>query len=275
MSRSAQRRGRAHRAHPRNHRDAEHPAEQDGGGHLRTADTPVGGMRPSGKDAPPTIGVATVVEDAGNAIRRQTLDDHESSRRPGRNTGGGVRGARYRNSSAWRSGGSLVIDHCIRALPTGAKRWASGKKPRTVNDLVELLENHQVTQRLCGGATPAPGGAGETRTERRGRTLESQRTRAPPTRRPEPDRRGPRRARPSDPERGVEVLHVRPDGPPGPPLSRRCIHAHGQSVRQERGGLPPHHLLVPRADRHPQPTGSQGEICDARRSDAGGHIERA
>ncbi|CAL8356060.1 unnamed protein product [Boreogadus saida] len=53
MCRSAQRRGRAHRAHPRNHGDAEHPAEQDGGGHLRTADTPVGGMRPRGKDAVP------------------------------------------------------------------------------------------------------------------------------------------------------------------------------------------------------------------------------
>ena len=91
----------------------------------------------------------------------------------------------------------LVIDRCIRALPTGAKRWASGNQPRTVNDLVELLENHQVTQRLCGGATPAGGGAGETRTERRGRTPESQRTQAPPTRAPAypnqtiADRRGP------------------------------------------------------------------------------------
>ena len=91
----------------------------------------------------------------------------------------------------------LVIDRCIRALPTGAKRWASGNQPRTVNDLVELLENHQVTQRLCGGATPAGGGAGETRTERRGRAPESQRSQAPPTRAPAypnqtlADRRGP------------------------------------------------------------------------------------
>ena len=91
----------------------------------------------------------------------------------------------------------LVIDRCIRALPTGAKRWASGNQPRTVNDLVELLENHQVTQRLCGGATPAGGGAGETRTERRGRAPESQRTQAPRTRAPAypnqtiTDRRGP------------------------------------------------------------------------------------
>ena len=45
----------------------------------------------------------------------------------------------------------LVIDHCIRALPPGAKRWASGNQPRMVNDLIELLENHQVTQRLCVG----------------------------------------------------------------------------------------------------------------------------
>ncbi|CAL8336589.1 unnamed protein product [Boreogadus saida] len=52
MCRSAQRRGRAHRAHPRNHGDARrYPAEQDGGGHLRTAETPVGGRRPHGKDA--------------------------------------------------------------------------------------------------------------------------------------------------------------------------------------------------------------------------------
>ncbi|XP_059923375.1 uncharacterized protein LOC132469424 [Gadus macrocephalus] len=91
----------------------------------------------------------------------------------------------------------LVIDRCIRALPTGAKRWASGNQPRSVNDLVELLENHQVTQRLCSGATPAPGGAGETRTERHGRTPESQRTQAPPSRAPAypnqtiADRRGP------------------------------------------------------------------------------------
>ncbi|CAL8264861.1 unnamed protein product [Gadus morhua 'NCC'] len=34
MCRSAQRRGSVHRAHPRNHGDAEHPAEQDGGGKL-------------------------------------------------------------------------------------------------------------------------------------------------------------------------------------------------------------------------------------------------
>ncbi|CAL8336505.1 unnamed protein product [Boreogadus saida] len=84
--------------------------------------------------------------------------------------------------------------------------------------------------RLCSGATPARGGGGETRTERRGWTPESQRTQAPPSHAPAypnrtiADRRGP------DPERGVEVLHVRPDGPPGPPLSRSRgrIHAHGQ-----------------------------------------------
>ena len=48
----------------------------------------------------------------------------------------------------------LVMDRCIRALPPGAKRWASGNQPGSVNDLVKLLENHQVTQRLCGGTAP-------------------------------------------------------------------------------------------------------------------------
>ena len=45
----------------------------------------------------------------------------------------------------------LVIDLCIRSLPPGAKRWASGNQPGSVNDLVKLLENNHVTQRLCGG----------------------------------------------------------------------------------------------------------------------------
>ena len=42
-----------------------------------------------------------------------------------------------------------------------------------MNNLTELLENHQVTQRLCGGVVPPPGG-GETRTERCGRTAGTQ-----------------------------------------------------------------------------------------------------
>uniref|UniRef100_A0A8C5FH16 CCHC-type domain-containing protein n=1 Tax=Gadus morhua TaxID=8049 RepID=A0A8C5FH16_GADMO len=77
----------------------------------------------------------------------------------------------------------LVINRCIRSLPPGAKRWASGNQPRTVNDLVELLENHQVTQRLCGGTAPPPGG-GEPRTERRGRMTETPRSQTPVIRGP-------------------------------------------------------------------------------------------
>ena len=72
-----------------------------------------------------------------------------------------------------------MIDRCIRALPPGAKPWAFGKQPQTVNDLIELLENHQVTQRLCGGIVPPPGG-GETRTERRGQTTGTPCFQAPP-----------------------------------------------------------------------------------------------
>ncbi|CAL8395211.1 unnamed protein product [Boreogadus saida] len=84
MCRSAQRRGRAHRAHPRNHGDAEHPAEQDGGGHLRTAETAVGGRRPHGKDAVGSQGeiCAARRSDAGGHIERtRAIKEMQSTRR--------------------------------------------------------------------------------------------------------------------------------------------------------------------------------------------------
>uniref|UniRef100_A0A8D0A1J1 Uncharacterized protein n=1 Tax=Sander lucioperca TaxID=283035 RepID=A0A8D0A1J1_SANLU len=42
----------------------------------------------------------------------------------------------------------IVMDRCIRALPADAKRHASQSSPQTVDELVALLENHQVTVEL-------------------------------------------------------------------------------------------------------------------------------
>lgn len=42
----------------------------------------------------------------------------------------------------------VVMDHCVRALPRDAKLHASQSSPKTVDDLVDVLENHQVTVEL-------------------------------------------------------------------------------------------------------------------------------
>ena len=46
----------------------------------------------------------------------------------------------------------VVMDRCIRALPADAKRHASQSSPRTVDELIALLENHQVTTELMQGS---------------------------------------------------------------------------------------------------------------------------
>ncbi|CAL8341143.1 unnamed protein product [Boreogadus saida] len=170
MCRSARRRGSVHRAHPHNHGDAEHPAEGDGGGFLRTRRAPVKEVRPSWRDAPPTVRVATVVEDAGNAILRQTLDG-ATMNQPG-------------DQPATREEEIEVSRRCLVRMAEQLGREPAHAAP---------------TKRSpsgCAAGRPG-GGGGETRTERCGRTPESQRTQAPPSRAPAypnrtiADRRGP------------------------------------------------------------------------------------
>ncbi|KAL7389219.1 hypothetical protein ABVT39_000125 [Epinephelus coioides] len=46
----------------------------------------------------------------------------------------------------------LVMDQCIQALPAYAKRYVSQSSPETIDALVALLENHQVTVELMRGS---------------------------------------------------------------------------------------------------------------------------
>ncbi|CAL8265481.1 unnamed protein product [Gadus morhua 'NCC'] len=74
---------------------------------------------------------------------------------------------------------------------------------------------------------------------------------------PGSDHHSPQRHRPSDSERGMEMLHLWPEGSPCAPLSRSggCVYAHGQFVGPERRSLPPYQLLVLRDNRLPEPAG--------------------
>ena len=129
----------------------------------------------------------------------------------------------------------LVMDRCIRSLHPVAKCWASGNQPGSVNDLVKLLENHQVTQWLCGGTAPPPGG-GETRTEQRGRTTETQCFQAPPFCAP---------GYPTQTTMGRMGL-----APPTPREEWRCYTC-GQKGHLARHCKRSYHLLVSRENRIP------------------------
>ena len=63
--------------------------------------------------------------------------------------------ALVRLTKDWLTGGEgptaidrIVLDRCIRALPSDAKRHAANSSPGTVDALVGVLENHQVTTEL-------------------------------------------------------------------------------------------------------------------------------
>ncbi|XP_035271895.1 uncharacterized protein LOC118226410 isoform X1 [Anguilla anguilla] len=93
----------------------------------------------------------------------------------------------------------VVLDRCIRALPPDAKRYVAQQGPRTLELLIALLENHQVTQEMLRTSRPdtVRGTAGGYRLEK-----------------------GPAR-------RMAEPLEPRPLGRPtapprGPPERRRC-----------------------------------------------------
>ena len=90
----------------------------------------------------------------------------------------------------------LVIDRCIRALPPDARQYAARVSPSSVEELVALLENHQVSTEMMKG----PGG-GWNRAhpeERSGRERKRPLNpgRAPPRPRSLPPDRGPRNSPP-------------------------------------------------------------------------------
>ena len=64
----------------------------------------------------------------------------------------------------------VVIDRCIRALPPDAKKYAAQVSPTSLDALVALLENHQVSSEMLKAARPEmPKGPGEIRPRERPR----------------------------------------------------------------------------------------------------------
>ncbi|XP_064159231.1 uncharacterized protein LOC135236676 [Anguilla rostrata] len=62
----------------------------------------------------------------------------------------------------------VVLDRCTRALPPDAKRYVGQQGPQSIDLLIALLENHQVTQEMLRTSRPEPlrGTAGTSRTEK-------------------------------------------------------------------------------------------------------------
>ena len=63
----------------------------------------------------------------------------------------------------------IVIDKCIRTLPPDARKYASQVSPTTVEALVALLENHQVSSEMLKSTSARPGETkplGEVRVQR-------------------------------------------------------------------------------------------------------------
>ena len=60
----------------------------------------------------------------------------------------------------------IILDRCVRALPPGAKRYVAEQGPRSMDHLIAMLENHQVTQEMLrpGRATAGAPGPSPTRT---------------------------------------------------------------------------------------------------------------
>ena len=85
----------------------------------------------------------------------------------------------------------LVIDKCIRAVPPDARKYTAQVRPSSVDELIDLLENHQVCLDMLKGTSkidpPRPGGE-----ERSGREKRRQNTGPPST----PSRQDERAGRP-------------------------------------------------------------------------------
>lgn len=83
----------------------------------------------------------------------------------------------------------IVLDRCTRALPTRAKRYVAEQGPRNLDNLIAMLENHQVTQELLQQSRP-PGGTPTAQPSR-----------------PSPDRGRPPMARPSPRSSPQQATH--------------------------------------------------------------------
>ena len=87
----------------------------------------------------------------------------------------------------------IVIDRCIRALPPDAKKYAAQVSPTSVDALIALLENHQVsTEMLKANRPELPKGPGEARPREQPRPAAS--TPPPPRPRAAPPERSSRQS---------------------------------------------------------------------------------
>ena len=128
----------------------------------------------------------------------------------------------------------IVIDKCIRSLPPDARKYASQVSPTTVDALVALLENHQVSSEMLRFTrTEMPRAPGVDRAQR-DRVRPTLPTLAPPTNRSAPQERTSSRPPPrcyvcgkpghiswSCPERTQDVSMPSAGGTEGP---RTCLH---------------------------------------------------
>ena len=52
----------------------------------------------------------------------------------------------------------IILDRCIRDLPPGAKRYVAEQGPRSVENVIAMLENHQTTQEMMRASRSGPSG---------------------------------------------------------------------------------------------------------------------
>ena len=94
----------------------------------------------------------------------------------------------------------LVIDRCIRALPPDARKYASQVSPSSIDALIALLENHQVSVEMMRSGCPgSPKGAAA---DRRGRERRRATPASPPA---QPDGPGAERTSRAPPQRRCYV----------------------------------------------------------------------
>ena len=111
--------------------------------------------------------------------------------------------ALVRLANSWLTSGGephfvdrLVIDRCIRSLPTDARKYAAQVSPSSVEALVALLENHQVSSEMMRTCRPEiPAGSGEKRPSRE-RQRPPVAPHSPPRPRAAPPERSPRNPQP-------------------------------------------------------------------------------